>query len=208
MVVPWGERRRRRRRTRFIPQCWRQKKIPASQSVFVKVGNESMMWWNQTRHWFKFPTLLVGNLWWRLFVLLLCIVWQSSKAVVANPSIAIYRSITQSSLSIPELSGLTVCRLAADQLCVGCLFFHTRCVSATDGGAAGLPPAFPSRTSWFMDWTKCQDSTVWRCASSGLSITIRAPLEQMSGFRRWNAGVLLLWNGLGKCCRYVCVIER
>ena len=50
-----------------------------------------------------------------------------SKAVVANLSIAIYRSISHSSLLIPEFSGLTGCRRAADQLCVGCLFF-TRAV--------------------------------------------------------------------------------
>ena len=67
----------------------------------------------------------------------------SFKPVVANPSISIYQSISQSSLSISKLSGLrsAVCWLSVFQTC---------CVSTTGGGAAGLSPAFPSRTSWFM----------------------------------------------------------
>ena len=54
-------------------------------------------------------------------------------SVVANPSIAIYRSISQSSLSIPKFFGLTGCGL-----CVGCL--HGT-VSAAGGGAASLSTA-------------------------------------------------------------------
>ena len=58
------------------------------------------------------------------------LVW-FSRPVVANPSIAIYRLISQSSLSITELSelsGLTGCGCAADQLCIGCQLFKRQSV--------------------------------------------------------------------------------
>ena len=74
------------------------------------------------------------------------LVW-FSRPVVANPSIAIYRSISQSSLSITELSelsGLTGCGWAADQLCIVVSCSNGR-VSATCGGAAGLSSALPSK---------------------------------------------------------------
>ena len=51
-------------------------------------------------------------------------------AVVANPLITIYRSISQSSLSVSELSGLTVCQLSVFHThCVCCCWWSCRCIS-------------------------------------------------------------------------------
>ena len=80
-----------------------------------------------------------------------------SISVVAKPAITIYRSISQSSLSISELSGLTDCGRTADQLCVGCVFF-TRAVCPLLAAKQLVYLLHFLETSRFMYETKCQDT--------------------------------------------------